>query len=455
MFWLPPRLTDDSLQLKLFDDSKLGSHNAATYYYRACLKWASLPKSHRVQLNDHRKEWLLSPFAALPKAEVEAWLRDTDSVFKELDRGLSGTCNWGLEGVRQLDYAETVELDKSAELTVLPELAEVLRLKARLHIARSEYAAAAKTLADTVKLARDVEMLPGLLPVFASNNISYRMLAFVNEMASTAGSPNMLRALQTLPRPLADYQSAVRDQYKTIERSFGFLDSPETSTRNDKQWRSVFLDGIAQIDRAHRSTYESTHPNGWDELVASRTNRLGLLMGKLYPSAKQELLSAGWEKKDLDSMPVGKVIAIQTRRLWDKHTSLLAGLENLTAAEIRDRSKKMQSSDLVYGELLGGFPLHTMITNQENLLLSRNLLVEVSMNMELLRNHLAAAGKFPTVEQFKAMNPLPDPTTGLPFQYRRLENGDAQIQSQPDRYDELAESQKYVRVRFTFKKAEK
>ena len=159
-------------------------------------------------------------------------------------------------------------------------------------------------------------------------------------------------------------------------------------------------------------------------------------------------MNAGWDKEKLDAMHVGQVIAIQTRRLWDRHVQLLQGIENLSAAEVRERSKQMESGDLPYGELLGAFPVQNVITTQEDLLLSRWSNFEISMNVEKLRHHLAKTGSFPNAKQFQAMSPCPDPQTDQPFEYRLLENGDAQIQSSP-----IGEED-YVRTRYTIKKAQ-
>ena len=41
------------------------SHNAATYYYRAALRWAALPKTHRAKLFEKRATWLEGPVSCL------------------------------------------------------------------------------------------------------------------------------------------------------------------------------------------------------------------------------------------------------------------------------------------------------------------------------------------------------------------------------------------------------
>ena len=263
----------------------------------------------------------------------------------------------------------------------------------------------------------------------------------------------MLAALQTLPRPVADYLSDIKQQHRIIERSFQFLDNPQWSDRTNAQWRAVFIDGLEQLGNAYDWNLEREYPNSWDELVESRQKQISILFAKLYPVAKRKLIESGWDASELDEMPVGKVIAIQTKRVWDSHVQLLNGIENLPAEKVHDRAEKLINSDLIYGDLNGCFPLNLIILLEESLLRSRWQLIEISMNMQLLRDHLARTGEFPTTEQFKKLNPLPNPQTGLPFQYRKLDNGHAQLQSAPVRFAGSSDRDDYVRERYTIKKA--
>ena len=286
-----------------------------------------------------------------------------------------------------------------------------------------------------------------------TTGIAYPVLELAQEIAMIPGSPNLLPALQTLPRPIADHLSDSKQNHKIIERSFQFLDAPEKSNRTDAQWRDVFLDGVKQIDNANSWNLESKYPNPDEELAATRQQRLALLFAKLYPVAKLQLIEAGWDESELNSMPVGKVVAIQTRRAWDAYTELFNGVENLPASKIYDRAVKIADSDLVNSDFHGCFPFPLITHTQENLLRCRWQLVEINMNLQLIRDHLAKTGSFPTAVQFKEMA-FADPETGLSFQYRRLENGDAQFQSIPVIYDGSNRGRDYVVVRYTIKKAD-
>ena len=132
----PAEITDESLKYKLFDDSNLGSHNAASFYYRASLKWAALPKAHRSKLFERADVWFDAPMSDFPIDEVEQWLEKTKPVFKDLNKGLSGVCDWGLSG-DEFTFAEQNSMGFVAELVVLDELGRILRLKARLHVVRT------------------------------------------------------------------------------------------------------------------------------------------------------------------------------------------------------------------------------------------------------------------------------------------------------------------------------
>ena len=446
----PAEISQESLDYELFAEASVAAqHNSASYYYRACLKWASMTKAHRKKLYDQRNAWFRSPISELPQVEVQQWLSKTEPALKELRKGLAGKCDWGIEDAQGLSFAELRELDLSAELTVLRELADTLRLQARLHLSKSEFKRATEVLTDTIKLSRDVTKLPSVLPSYAAKGMVHSTLSLVNEMASLPNSPNMFRAIQTLPNPVVNFRPAMRKNILSIERSFRFLDDPANSDRSDDQWRAVFLEGLEQLDQRDQrqhSNYEDT--GGWDQFVASRERRLGLLLAKLFPAAKRELIKAGWDKEKLESMHVCQVIAMQTQRLWDRHKALFRGVENLTATEARVRAEQMESSDLIHGEL-GSFPFRNVISTQTDLLLSRWEQVGFSMNVEKLRDHLAKEGSFPNTKQFQDMSPIPNPLTDEPFEYRLLENGDAQIQSSP------IDEEDFVRTRYTIKKAQR
>lgn len=448
----PARIDRSIVKHRLYDDSKLESYNSASFYYRACLKWAALPKSHRSQLYEKRKAWLDSSIADFPTTEVEQWMSRNEEVFNELKRGIRGTCDWGFPN-GEITFSQQTEMGFSVEQALLNELGDLLRLKARIHIGRSEFEKAITSIAGCIKLARDAGNLPApFLGATMTTGIAFPAIVTIRELASVPNSPNLLTALQTLPRPISDYLSNIKQQHQVIERSFKILDNPEESDRTDAQWRIAFLEALEQIDQAHRWNLERDYPNVEQELAASRQQRLSILFAKNYPVAKRRLIGAGWSAKELNKMPVGQVIAIQTRRLWDQYTGLHDGIENMPASRVHNRALQLENSELIYGELHGCFPLNLIVLTQENLLRSRWQLVEISMNLQLLRDHLAKTGSLPTAEQFDEMNPFPDPETDLPFQYRRLENGDAQLQSKPA-FHEGSPQRSYVRVRYNIKKA--
>ena len=155
----PAQIGPNSLGYALYDSSApKGSHNAATYYYRAALKWASLPKPHRQKLFKNREIWLEGEIGDFPHEEVEQWLAETDTVFVDLDKALTGTCEWGLEG-DGATLSDLRSITHSIEFIVFQEFGDMLQLSARLHLCRSEFDKAIERLADCITLSQDLSLI--------------------------------------------------------------------------------------------------------------------------------------------------------------------------------------------------------------------------------------------------------------------------------------------------------
>ena len=406
------------------------SHNAATYYYRAALRWAALPKTHRAKLFEKRATWLEGPVSELPAEEVQLWLASTKPVLKELNKAFTGDCDWGLADNRKLTYREEFSLDLWPEKAVFYEFGIILNLSARLHLARGEFDQAVSMLTNSITFSQHVRKLPGDT-TFMSYTIFADVLRSVDEASTLPESPNLFSALQAIPPSFESFRPWVESEFLKIKRSFRFLDDPENADLSDEQWRVAFLEALEMHDIFY-GVQNSDGRYREQDLAATRSQRLGVLFAKLYPTAKVELLKAGWAREKLDSMPVGQVIAIQSRRLWDQHNVLFRGFQNLPGPDANVRALKMEESDFLFGRILGAFPCEIMGANMSGLIGREGQTVAVCSNIQLLRDWLAKHGKFPDRDEFLKLKTPADPASGKPFEYRLLKNGDAQFQTPPD-----------------------
>ena len=125
----------------------------------------------------------------------------------------------------------------------------------------------------------------------------------MDEASTLPESPNLFSALQAIPPSFESFRPWVESEFLKIKRSFRFLDDPENADLSDEQWRVAFLEAL-ELHDIYGGVQNSGGRYREQDLAATRSQRLGVLFAKLYPTAKVELLKAGWAREKLDSMPV-------------------------------------------------------------------------------------------------------------------------------------------------------
>ena len=407
----------------LHSTSELEDGNAAIYYYRACLQWQIQPQELRRQVSVNWDKWFECDIDDLPRDEVADFLIENQKVFEQLQIATRRKdCDWDHD-FENMDYADFATYDLS-EIHWLRSLGRLIQLQTRLEIANGDYEKATESISNSIKLGRDVAEIPAIVAGITGESIIEIAFKNVILMSGRKDSPNNLVALQAIKQPIVDYYPKIKTEHDLIERGFEILNSPETSNRSPEQWQVVFADAMEQMDRIMQGIDQLDDDEGYHN---SRDTRAALLLARLYPIAKHELISAGLEKDKIESMPVGQVVAIQTRRVWDELAASLDGIANLPTAEAiataKSRMKELQAEGYMTTSARGDFPLSefTYTWLDERFVVSGVKMVNRELvmlqNVEKLRDFAAQQDALPSAKEYGELNFRPDPMTGKAFEY--------------------------------------
>ena len=267
------------------------------------------------------------------------------------------------------------------------------------------------------------------------------------EIIEQPGSPNLYWARASLPHPLVDMRRGMRFEMELPVRMFPFLKDAETAQRTPEEWQKLMMEGLNQITEVAGSS--ARLPEWQSRLVATG----GLLM--VYPEAKKRLLEEGFNRDELEKMPVAQVVAVQTSRAQKrvyhqvfKWTSLPYSQQGTRA----DDSFRRMLADM-------GGPEQSSVADP--LFLARLLLpgVQQAMNAEIrlqanfaalqtieaLRMHAAASGgELPKALEDVTIVPVPlNPATDQPFPYE-FRDGVATLTVPPPIGAQAFNGKKYV-----------
>jgi hypothetical protein len=281
--------------------------NAAPFYYRAILAYATSQAANQGGMDNKIQEWASAPLATFPRDAVRKAIAGF-RAFDELREATSREeCNWdwrleGVSGVKSFEFL----LD---EVQRSRGLARWLAVKARLEIAEGRYDDAVDTLRMGYQLAHDLGktqiLITSLVGIAIGSVLDEQLHAFME----APHSPNLYWALTALPRPLTESRWAVEFEVSFAPRVFPFLKDPEHAEHSPAQWADLVTDACGTINLLAGDGFQS-QPVGWkDRLVATGYALQG------YTRAKRDLIAAGYDAAKVEQMPVDQVIAIDEARI--------------------------------------------------------------------------------------------------------------------------------------------
>ncbi len=160
------------------------------------------------------------------------------------------------------------------------------------------------------RLATDV----GKSPMLIGSLVAAAIASMTNQSVQDwieSGGPNLYWALAGLPTPLVDLRQALEQEMNLPLQTFPILKDPEHAQFTPDQWRQQIAESVqrlSQLDNGPRA--------GSSDLLAQSTATALIFAG--YGPAKQELIDSGMDPAEVEAMPVGQVVAIQTARSYRK-----------------------------------------------------------------------------------------------------------------------------------------
>jgi len=159
---------------------------------------------------DRLNQWVKGPLNEIPLDQAQALLDQAKGCLDFVGQGAKcKSCKWPpfVPGVMP------------ANLSEYRQVCNLLRLKTRVEIARSQHDEAIRTTGVGLAMAKHVGEAPTVIQGMVGVAIASVMLRSVEDMAETQGAPNLYPALHALPRPLVDLDVPMSSELKNLEMS--------------------------------------------------------------------------------------------------------------------------------------------------------------------------------------------------------------------------------------------
>jgi hypothetical protein len=402
--------------------------NAVPFYHRALLLQRGIPESHQKKLNDNEERWAEKPLTVKDRQEIKEFLTAYNTTFRELKVAVYREyCDWDFR-LQELKGMDAISF-LLPEIQEARSLARVLRLKARLEIAERRYDDAVETLRWGYQLAQDA----GSPPLLICNLVGIAISAVMNEplveLLEAPGAPNMYWAIAALPQPMVDVRKALEFERGFPEQIFPFLKDAETVERSPQEWQRILEESIANVGKL---TSDLQMANADTPEWMQRAG-VALMLAKVYPQAKQDLIAAGMDAQKVEEMSVAQVVAIQTarhtRESYDNvfKAMLLPYPESMKVTmSVEELNRKRTSATVFLGTQ--GLPIAQMLM-PATLSVKRAEIrgprqFAVLQVVEAIRMHAAKTGKLPETLEEIGVVPVPvNPVNREPFPYRLTDAG--------------------------------
>ena len=405
--------------------------NAATYYLRAngedilSSTWKGVHSKH----GDKVYEWYDIDDVPLNELPLDR-MREAAAAFDHLVTSFIRPAS----EMQDCDYGYHFAELRGEEVYSLPlpgaqqsrSIARLLALRTRLATAEGRYDDAIDHMRMLYRLAQN----SGNEPIFVCGLVGIAEQGVANSQAidfiAAPNSPNLYWALSELPRPLIDLREAISLEMSAVSRVFPILLDAETAEHIPAEWARLISREIGTAEAlGSEMTVQKVFKKLSDNPELSRgLTATGLALAS-YPAAKKRLIDSGMETEIVEEMPVGKVLAIDTAREYQRIADASEKWWYLPYKQARYRMDQTED------ELLEGVRLQTGFAPQlANLLMpavkaARNAQARIGWQtdalrvVEALRMHAAETGELPSSLDQVQIVPVPlNPITTEPYVYQ-------------------------------------
>jgi hypothetical protein len=391
---------------ELFDQTP---GNAALEYYRAFSpdSWGNIrqPKTW-VKISDS----LQTPFKDFPRKDLE-WLKG-NKMLQQVDHASRREyIDWGMaERLRREGIGLLLP-----DVQGLRNIATLLAVRARLEIAEGRYERAIYTLQTGLALARHTGDGVTLIQDLVGIAIAHVMFAQMEELIQQPGAPNLYWALTDLPRPFVDLRKALQGEKLALYGTLPELHSLETTRLSEEQQQKL-LQGLG--GGVEQMLYGYGRKSNWSKRLLGT-----FLVLRVYPEAKQALITEGRKLEEVEALPTLQVVLIhslhQFRRLQDDVFKWYS-LPYWEARPHLERTDKQIRQARNRLEAVPFLDLLPAISKLAAAAVRTDRRIAALRCIEAIRLYAAAHdGKLPTTLDAISEVPVPiDPATGKAFIYR-------------------------------------
>ncbi len=252
--------------------------NAAPLYMKAfmLLAQADAPEEAVEQAD----EWLAMPPEDLPREEVwEALDRFHGALHYAEMAARRSRCEWELPIHEEENIFELM----LPELSSARNLARVIALRTRLHIAKGDYGEAIRNLQTGYAMAQHVAEQPTLVSGLVGLAIANMMTDQLEMLIQAPGVPNLYWTITALPDPMIDLRKAFQLEAGTVRLLFPGFEEALHEDVPPEHWR-VLLEDVLRMTMAWNvmAQREGEPPEEEDINIEE-------FIEKAYPVAKREV----------------------------------------------------------------------------------------------------------------------------------------------------------------------
>lgn len=410
------------------------SGNAALSYHRAMLLKGENREvdPNAAAMRDQRLDEMASgPLKDIKVKELRSYLSIYRLVFRELENGARRDhCDWDLE--KRIDSEGIGVLLPEVQRT--RELARLLSLRCRMHMAEGKLDEALRDVQIGFALARHVGDGPTLIQSLVGMAIVNIFAQRLEQIIELPKSPNLYWSLTALPRPMFDMRKPLEGEMRSLEGTLPMLRDLDKGPLTVEQAQKM-------LDQWNGSMAEFM---GGGERFPSRFMLAGVVAMQ-HPSARKSLQAMGKSEAEIAAMPAAQVVLLESVLKFKGMRDEMFIWCNVPYPEARQGLAKAHEkirrirADGVGDVFLAGLMSILPAVDEVHFATARNeRRIAQIRTVEALRLHAAETGGFPDKLADITIVPLPiDPLTNKPIEYERTADGKALLNGPPPK-DEAA-----------------
>ena len=370
-----------------------------------------LPAGDGAELRTKLVEWSAAPVEKLPRAKVQEALAKYETALGQVALAARRQrCDWGYPVPSQGYNLILPPLGKYRDI------ARVLQLDARLHIAAGEHDEAIRTLQTGYAMARHLAEGPTVINALVGVAVAAAMDRAVVDLMEAPEGPNLYWALAQLPRPIIDLRRVYQYEASCLYQRYPLLAKArkgKLTPGQEARLREEFAKAVAEFGNDARRE-SANGPSATFTITAMR----------VYPRGKKHLAAKGYTPGQIEAMPVATVVAMYS---LDRYHHWRDELFKWHVLPYWQAHEGMQRAQAAFGSVKANDPAEGWPFTRLVPALGRAYFLSTRLNRQLaalqtieaVRIYAADhAGKLPDSLADLTAAPAPiDPITGNVFKY--------------------------------------